>query len=74
LLPFFIQWSADSIHPSADAPQGCRLARFGAVSPDTDALKKIAGLLQLDLAVSRGDNAALQATIVGPKGALTLTS
>jgi hypothetical protein len=74
LFPFFIEWSADSIHPSTDAPQGCRLTRFSAVSPATDALKKIADLLQLDLAVSPGDNAALQATIVGPKGELTLTS
>jgi len=74
LLPFFIEWSADSIHPSADAPQGCRLARFGAVSPDTDALKKIADLLQLDMPVSPGAKAALRATIVGPKGELTLTS
>src|SRR5260221_541517 len=56
------------------APQGCRLARFGAVSPDTDALKKIADLLQLDMPVSPGAKAALRATIVGPKGELTLTS
>jgi hypothetical protein len=74
LLPFFIEWSADSIHPSADAPQGCRLARFGAVSPDTDALKKIADLLQLDMSVSPGAKPALRATIVGPKGELTLRS
>jgi len=23
LRPFFIEWSADSIHPSVDSPQGC---------------------------------------------------
>ena len=23
LLPFFIEWSADSLHPSADSPKGC---------------------------------------------------
>jgi Glyoxalase-like domain len=74
LLPFFIEWSADSIHPSADAPQGCRLARFGAVSVSPDALKRIADLLQLDMPVSPGAKAALGATIVGPKGDLTLTS
>jgi Glyoxalase-like domain len=74
LFPFFIEWSADSIHPSADAPQGCRLARFGAVSPNTDALRKSADLLQLDMPVSPGAKAALRTTIVGPKGELTLTS
>jgi catechol 2,3-dioxygenase-like lactoylglutathione lyase family enzyme len=74
LLPFFIEWSADSIHPSADAPKGCRLARFSAVTPNPAALNKIIDLLQLDMLVSQGDKAALQATIVGPKGELTLTS
>jgi hypothetical protein len=74
LLPFFIEWSADSIHPSADAPKGCRLARFGAVTPNPAALNKIIDLLQLDMLVSQADKAALQATIVGPKGELTLTS
>ncbi len=74
LLPFFIEWSADSIHPSADAPKGCRLARFGAVTPNPAALNKIIDLLQLDMLVSQGDKAALQATIVGPQGELTLTS
>jgi hypothetical protein len=74
LLPFFIEWSADSIHPSADAPKGCRLARFGAVTPHPVALNKIIDQLQLDMLVSHGDKAALQATIVGPKGELTLTS
>jgi catechol 2,3-dioxygenase-like lactoylglutathione lyase family enzyme len=74
LLPFFIEWSADSLHPSADAPQGCSLTRFGAVSPNPADLTKIIDQLQLDMLVSHGDKAALHATIVGPKGELTLTS
>jgi len=28
LLPFFIEWSADSVHPSKDAPAGSRLEYF----------------------------------------------
>lgn len=74
LLPFFIEWSADSIHPSTDAPKGCRLARFGAVTPNPADLTKIIDQLQLDMLVSHGDKAALQATIVGLKGELTLAS
>jgi hypothetical protein len=27
-LPFFIQWGADSPHPSTDAPKGCVLSEF----------------------------------------------
>jgi hypothetical protein len=74
LLPFFIEWSADSLHPSADAPKGCRLIHFGAVTPNADELTKIANLLQLDMLITVGDKATLQATIAGPKGELVLTS
>jgi len=74
LLPFFIEWSADSLHPSADAPKGCRLVHFGAVAPQPDDLAKLVTLLQIDLPISRGDQPALQATIVGPQGQLTATS
>ena len=72
LLPFFIQWSANSLHPSADAPKGCKITHFRAVTPRTDELTKIVNLLQLDLPVSSGDNPALRATITGPKGDLTI--
>lgn len=74
LLPFFIEWSADSLHPSADAPKGCRLVHFGAVTPQPDDLAKLATILQIALPISRGDKPALQATIVGPKGELAATS
>lgn len=74
LLPFFIEWSADSLHPSADASKGCTLTHFGAVTPKPDELNKIAALLQLDIPISRGDKTALHAVIVGPKGELALTS
>lgn len=74
LLPFFIEWSADSIHPSTDAPKGCGLIHFGAVTPNTDDLTTTANLLQLDMPITLGDKTTLQATIIGPKGELALTS
>jgi len=74
LLPFFIEWSADSIHPSADAPTGCRLTRFGVVTPNPAALKELIDLIQIDVRVSPGAKAALQASLAGSKGELTLTS
>src|SRR5712675_1310972 len=64
LLPFFIEWSSDSLHPSEDAPKGCRLTHFGGLTPITDELTKIANLLQLDLSLSRGDQPVLKAAIV----------
>lgn len=74
LLPFFIEWSADSLHPSADSPQGCRLLHFEAITPDPAALARIAKLLGLDLPISKGDHAQLRAIIGGPKGNFTVTS
>ena len=74
LLPFFIEWSGDSLHPSADAPKGCTLTHFGAITPKADDLRKVAGLLQLDMPVSSGDKTALHAVIIGPMGELALTS
>ena len=76
LLPFFIEWSADSIHPSVDSPQGCRLMRFEAFAPDADA-RAVSGqvkALDLDLPLAEGGNSLLVATIAGPKGQLEVTS
>jgi catechol 2,3-dioxygenase-like lactoylglutathione lyase family enzyme len=74
LLPFFIEWSADSLHPSADAPKGCRLERFAAVSPKPDDLAKLTAALQIDLPITKGETPALQARIAGPKGELRASS
>jgi hypothetical protein len=74
LFPFFIEWSADSIHPSADSPKGCSLLRFEAASPDPEELSKQVDLLGLDLPIVKGDNLQLRATIAGPKARFTVTS
>lgn len=75
LLPFFIEWSADSLHPSADSPSGCSLVRFEAATPDLEALSKQTALLGLDLPIVKADKPQLRATIAGPKGgALDITS
>jgi hypothetical protein len=76
LLPFFIEWSSDSIHPSLDSPQGCRLISFEAMAPDKEA-REVSGkimALKLDLPLSLGKHSLLKATIEGPKGRLEITS
>src|SRR5215470_12782042 len=54
LLPFFIEWSADSVHPSTDAPQGCQLDSFTAMATDPVGLKKLLDRLGLELPMDRG--------------------
>ena len=74
LLPFFIEWSVDSLHPSADAPKGCSLVRFEAATPDPDSLAKQTALLGLDRPIAKTDKPQLRATFGSPKGQFSLTS
>jgi hypothetical protein len=74
ILPFFIEWGADSLHPSVDAPKGCRLKDLWLTAPDPVALRAQATKLQLDVQIRQSDKLQLAATIVGPKGSLPLLS
>jgi hypothetical protein len=74
LLPFFIQWSADSLHPSTDAPSGCHIVRVEIFTPDPDALAKTAKQLGLDFPIVKANKPQLRATIASPKGEFVLTS
>jgi hypothetical protein len=74
LLPFLIEWGPSSVHPSVDAPAGCRLESFVARTPDPEALKKAADQLGVQMALEKADAARLRAVISGPRGQLTLDS
>src|SRR5215510_11400599 len=49
LLPFFIEWSRDSLHPSEDAPKGCTLKQFVLRSSSTQELDTQVHNLGLDV-------------------------
>jgi hypothetical protein len=74
LLPFFIEWSADSRHPSNDAPRGCHLARFELLTPDPDELRSAEAAMGLGVEIRKSEKARLRATISCARGALVLTS
>jgi hypothetical protein len=74
LLPFFIEWSHDSVHPSVDAPKGCTLVSFTAETPDPVKLTAKLKTLSLDLPVKKGERARLHAVISGPNGNLEVYS
>jgi catechol 2,3-dioxygenase-like lactoylglutathione lyase family enzyme len=63
LLPFFIEWSADTIHPSVDAPRGCHLARFELLTPEPEKLRSAAAPMGLGVEIVKSDKAQLRATI-----------
>jgi hypothetical protein len=74
LLPFFIQWSADSPHPSVDAPSGCRLETFVVAGPKPGELAALFQRLGVEVTVERAHAPQLRARVVGPKGALQVSS
>jgi hypothetical protein len=74
LFPFFIEWSADSVHPSKDAPKRCHLEYFEIMSAEPDELASDLKRVGLDLPVQRSDKPRLRALISGPKGDLGLNT
>src|ERR1700741_976978 len=70
LLPFFIEWGQDSVHPSVDAPKGCSLLSFAAETPDPEKLASTLKRLNLHLPVKQAERPRLHAIISGPKGIL----
>ena len=68
LLPFFIEWSADSPHPSKDAPGGCHLVGFELATPNPEAVKRMAARLSLDAPFMKGGQPQLRARIVSRSG------
>jgi Glyoxalase-like domain len=70
LLPFFIEWSADTVHPSADAPPGCKILRFELSAPNDAELRRTCTLLGLDVPITHGERPRLLARIVGPGGSV----
>jgi Glyoxalase-like domain len=78
MLPFFIEWSASSIHPSVTAPAGCELVRFDAADANAGRWTPAAAALGIDLPLAPagvppgGTLARLRGTIRGPSGTLEL--
>ena len=74
VLPFFIEWDSNSLHPSVDAPTGCRLTDLWMTAPNPADLRALAAKLQLDAQIRQSKELRLAATIAGPKGSLQLLS
>jgi hypothetical protein len=72
LLPFFIQWDRESVHPAEDAPAGCVLRRFGVQTPSVKKFEELFRSLAVDVSLSQGEPPALRATIHSPKGEVEL--
>jgi catechol 2,3-dioxygenase-like lactoylglutathione lyase family enzyme len=74
LLPFFIEWSAGTSHPSVDAPRGCHLVRFELLTPDPEKLRSAAAAMGLAVEIAKSAKLQLRATISRRGRKLVLTS
>jgi hypothetical protein len=73
LLPFFIEWGSDTVHPAVDAPAGCKLASFDVESQDEAELRELFQKMGIEVSVRLGTG-LLRARIAGPHGDFELTS
>lgn len=73
-VPFFIEWSESSVHPSESSPKGCELDYLRLEGPDDDALRDLASLLGLDIRVEGGASLSLEFGLDCPKGAVRFSS
>ncbi len=74
VMPFFIEWGKGTVHPSVDAPSGCRLENFSAGDNDPAELAKTFQKLGLNIPVYRSAQPELSMKIAGPKGTLEVKS
>ena len=72
VLPFFIQWDKDSLHPSQDSPAGCRLLSLEFAHPEAKAIKAAMKSLGINANVSKASAPAIKATLQTPKGKVEL--
>jgi Glyoxalase-like domain len=72
IVPFLIDWGA-SAHPTSHSLPSVELDSFSATSPQTDVIERRLAALDLDLAISVGETAQLQAQLQTPRGAIRLS-
>jgi hypothetical protein len=62
-IPFFIQWDADSQHPSQTSPDGCTFDRLTINTPDHERITALVDALGLDMEIQASTQDALALTI-----------
>lgn len=73
VVPFFIQWDKDSLHPSQDSPAGCKLLALEFEHPEADQISAMMKALGLKAKVSKASAPAIKATLQTPKGKINLS-
>src|SRR5207244_12520043 len=72
-IPFFIEWAADSVHPSQDSPKGCELQSFEIEHPNPADVIGVLNKLGIEGKVKQAQNVRLTATLKTPLGKVQLS-
>lgn len=72
-IPFFIEWAADSLHPSQDSPTGCKLQSLEIEHPNPVSLVEALKKLGIEATVKQAKSIRLRATLMTPKGKTELS-
>jgi hypothetical protein len=72
-IPFFIEWAADSLHPSQNSPSGCELQSLILEHPEVAKLRGMLRDLGIDAEVKQGAAARFIAAVKTPKGSVELS-
>jgi len=71
-IPFFIEWTPTSRHPSEDSPKGCELVALEIAHPKPADVDAVLTKLGIEAKAKARDRALLVATLRTPKGMLKL--
>jgi len=72
VIPFFIEWGAETVHPAADSPLGCELQSFEIEHPDSAAVMELLRNVGIGAEVKRAKDAGLVSVLSTPKGRVEL--
>jgi hypothetical protein len=72
IIPFFIQWDKDSLHPSQDSPTGCQLLSLEFEHPDAESIRTLMKTLGINAKVAKAASPAINVTLKTPKGKIEL--
>lgn len=73
LMPFFIEWGAESLHPAEDSPWGCTLQAFVLEHPQPEKLRAALRKLGIEATVQQAPQTGLHALLATPYGQVKLT-
>src|SRR5215831_5924838 len=68
LIPFFIEWASDTIHPSMDSPTGCQLADLQLYHPDPGRTSQIMMTLGVAAEIQQATEPGLKVQLYCLKG------